>query len=305
MAALSDNLRGALFMSASMAGFIVNDALMKSFAGELPLYQAIFLRGCLATALIAMLATARGAFRLELVSRRDGALIGLRSFAEIAATLCYLTALFHLPLANASAILQLMPLTVTLAAALFLSEPVGWRRGAAIGAGFLGVMLVIRPGADGFNVYALVACAAVCFATLRDLTTRRLDKRTPTLLVSLATSCVVTVVAGALALSDAWRPVAPDQLARLAAAAAALFIGYMFGVMAMRVGEISVVSPFRYTSMIWAIAIGVVAFGEVPDAFTLWGAAIIIAAGIYTFYRERRATRTRPAASASVTPRGP
>ncbi len=172
-AASSDNMRGAGFMVAAMAGFVVNDALMKIALVDVPLFQAIFLRGVVATALIGLLAWRRGALRRP--APADMRVLGVRSFAEIGSTICYLTALMHMPIANATAILQAMPLAVTLAAAVFLREPVGWRRWSAILVGFAGVLLIVRPGTEGFDVNALWALAGVCFMTLRDLSTRRLS----------------------------------------------------------------------------------------------------------------------------------
>ena len=178
MGSLSENARGAIFMMIGMAGFVFNDTLMKMVSNELTVYQAVFLRGLMVTVMLAAFALNRGV----LMPRIGGAnlrLLGLRLVAEIGGTTCFLTALFHMQIANTTAILQSMPLAVTLAAALFLGEPVGWRRYAAITVGFVGVLIIIRPGSEGFSLYSLWALAAIGFMVLRDLSTRRLSRDVP------------------------------------------------------------------------------------------------------------------------------
>ena len=165
---MSPNLKGALLMMASMACFTVNDAFLKATGGALPLFQLLFLRGILATTLIALLAYSRGALTLG-VSRRDGWLIAGRSASEIGAAYFFVTALLNMPFANVTAILQILPLAVTLGAALFFNEPVGWRRFLAIGVGFAGMLLIVRPGTDGFTVWSVYALITVVFVTARDL----------------------------------------------------------------------------------------------------------------------------------------
>jgi len=184
---LSDNIRGALFMAGSMAAFTINDAFMKSLSGELHLVQAIFVRSIGVIVALALLAWSQNALRLK-VARGDLKLTTLRSGAEIIAIYLFMTALFNMPLANAAAILQALPLTVTLAGALFLGEAVGWRRIGAILIGFLGVLLIVQPGGEGFTIYSLYALAAVGFVTIRDLAARQLSAEIPSLMVALLTA---------------------------------------------------------------------------------------------------------------------
>ena len=215
-------------------------------------------------------------------------MILLRAVGEIGGTLCFLTALFNMPIANATAILQALPLAVTLAAALFLGEAVGWRRYTAISLGFAGVLMIVRPGGEGFNAYALWAVAAVGFIVLRDLSTRRLTPGVPSTFVALTSSLAITGVGGVMAFTEPWQPVTAGALALLAGAALFIFFGYLFAVMTMRVGEVSFVSPFRYTVLLWSIVLGVVLFAEIPDAWTLAGSLVVVGMGIYTFHRERQ-----------------
>ena len=184
-------------MMASMACFTINDAFIKATDGALPLSQLLFLRGILATTFIAILAYSRGSVRARLPSR-DWALIAVRSGAEVGAAYFFLTALLNMPLANVTAILQVLPLTVTLGAALFFKEAIGWRRMIAILLGFSGMLLIVRPGTEGFTVYSVYALAAVGCVTARDLSTRRMSKAVPSLLVTFLASLTVLVAAGAV-----------------------------------------------------------------------------------------------------------
>ena len=284
----SRNVQGAVFMMLSMAGFVLNDTAMKSLSAELPMFQAVFLRGLVATFLIGALAWYRRALWYRPSPATTG-IIGLRVVGEIGATVCFITALFNMPIANATAILQVSPLAVTLGAAVFLGEAVGWRRYSAILVGFLGVMLIVRPGSEGFTVYSVYALSAVVFFVLRDLVTRRLSPDVPSLFVTVISSISVMTMAGLMSATGDWQPVTAWQMAVLATAAVFVLVGYLFGVMTMRVGDIGFISPFRYTILIWAILLGVVVFGDIPDGPTLLGSAIVVLTGLYAFHRERRA----------------
>lgn len=286
----SDNLRGAALMMASMAAFTFNDTFMKMIAGQVPLNQILFLRGVLSTVLIAMLYRAMGPIILR-IPRHDAVYVGVRVFAEIGAAYFFLNALFNMPLANVSAILQSLPLTVTLAAAVFMGEPVGWRRMGAICVGFIGVMLIVRPGADGFSIYSIYALIAVAFVTLRDLVTRKLSRDTPSMLVTLYSSLGVTVWFGLSSLTEDWANVDARSGGLILSAALMIIGGYLFSIMVMRIGEISFVAPFRYTALLWALLLGWVAFDEWPDPLTLLGGAIVISSGLFMLYREGKIKR--------------
>jgi drug/metabolite transporter (DMT)-like permease len=241
----------------------------------------------LATSLIYLLARHLGKLRFDL-QPRDWGLVAARCASEIGATYCFLAALMIMPIANITAVLQALPLTVTLGAAVFLGEEVGWRRMAAIVLGFCGVLLIVRPGPDGFSEGALYALLAVAFVTARDLTTRRMSSAVPSLTVTLLASISVTVFALVCSLGIEWQPVNLSQVMLLAGAAVFILGGYSLSVMVMRVGEISFVSPFRYTGLIWAILLGWLVFGDWPDGLTLLGAAIVVGTGLFTVIRERR-----------------
>lgn len=287
MSGLSDNMRGAVLMMAAMAFYTVNDAFLKSLGGSLSVWQALFLRGMAVTVAMTALALVRGELTLR-VSARDRTIMLARAACETAAAILFVSALYHLPIANLSAILQALPLTVTLAGVLFLGERLGWRRSLAIAAGLGGVLLIVRPGAEGFTVHALLGVGAVVCVTARDILSRMMSPAVPSLVVAVVSSAGVTVGAGVGLMFGDWAPVHLPEALRLGAAATAIFGGYICGVAAMRVGDLAFVAPFRYTSLVVALLVGLVAFGEWPDGLTLVGAAIVVATGIYTFLRERR-----------------
>jgi S-adenosylmethionine uptake transporter len=286
------NMRGAALMTASMAGYTFNDICIKLLAGEVPLFQAVFVRGIFASVFLFLLARHMGALRFDL-PRRDWGLVVLRTIGELGATYCFLMALFNMPIANVTAILQALPLTVALAAALFLGEPLGWRRLGAILAGFLGVMLIVQPGGDGFTVWSLYALVAVGFITLRDLAARRLSPGTPSLTVSLVAAVSICLAGGVAATTEPWVPMGLYEWAVLILAALFILGGYLASVAVMRVGEIGFVAPFRYTGLLWALLLGWLFFGDWPDRLTLIGAGIVVAMGLFTLFRERQLAQRR------------
>jgi drug/metabolite transporter (DMT)-like permease len=284
---ISDNLRGSVLMTLAMAAFTVNDTCMKSVTVGMPLYQALVLRGVLTTVTLLLIGLRTGGLRLRL-NRKDAVLISYRTVGEVGGTATFLTALKHMPLANLSAIMQALPLAVTLVAAIFLRETVGWRRLMAILIGFCGVLLIVRPGAHGFDIWSLVGLAAVGFVVLRDLATRRLSANVPSVTVAVYAAASVTILGLVGVPFTGWVPISLPNGLLLAGASSFVIIGYLAVVAAMRVGEVGVVAPFRYTALIFAIALGWLAFRQLPDFWTLTGAGIVIVTGIYTFYRERR-----------------
>jgi drug/metabolite transporter (DMT)-like permease len=284
-----------LFMAIAMAGFTVNDTFVKSVAGQINTGQIMFVRGVMASAMIAGLAWYMGALRPLSFLKKPGVMA--RTFGELLATVTFLTGLAQMPLANASAILQALPLAVTLAAVLFLGEEVGWRRWTAISVGFLGVLIIVRPGMEGFSPYSLLIVACVFAAAFRDLSTRRAPHDVPTLFMTLATAVTITLAGGLLIIPfGGWTSMPPILVLKLFAAACFILFGYLFIIQAMRQGEIGFVAPFRYTSLLFALVLGFLTFGDVPDPNMLAGAALIIGSGTYSFYRER--VRSRKVAAA-------
>ena len=288
--AISDNLRGVIYMNVSMLAFTVNDSFMKAATQTLPLFEAIALRGVVAIAALVIIAQAMGGLRLW-PARRDRAVIAWRSLAEVGGTVFFLTALTRMPLANLSAIMQVLPLAVALAAAVFLGMPIGWRRMTAILLGFAGVMIIIRPGAESFNIWSMLGLAAVVCVVVRDLATRSLSAGVSSASVSVWAAVAVTAVGLAGSAIEGWQAVSGREALLVLGAAAFLIVGYLFSVMVMRVGDIGIIAPFRYTALLWAILLGWLAFGTLPDTSTLIGAAIVVASGLFALWRERALRR--------------
>ncbi len=287
-------------MAVAMATFTVNDSFMKAVTQVLPLSEAIVIRGVMTLAALLVLAWAMG-MKSIWISPDDRALLGWRTAAELGATITFLLALRQMPLANLSAIMQSLPLAVTLGAAIALKEPVGWRRMTAIAVGFAGVLLIVRPGTDGFNIWSVVALISVAFVVVRDLTTRQFSTGLPSVTIAIYTSIAVTLMGLSGLAIEEWTPVEPQVLAMLAGASVMLILGYLFIVMAMRVGDVGVVAPFRYSALIWAILLGWLVFDDFPRGLTLLGAAIIVATGLYTYLREHQLQRRISASRASLT----
>ena len=284
---LSDNARGAILMNIAMAAFTLNDTAMKAAMQTVPLFQSIGLRGVFASVALVVIGWRMGGLSLDL-PRRDWGFLALRSVAEVMGTLLFLAALIHMPLANLSAIMQALPLAVTLAAAVFLKEYIGWRRLTAILIGFVGVLIIIRPGPQGFDVWSLMGLGSVICVVARDLATRQMSQALPSATVALAAAVTGLMLGGVGTAIEGWQPVTGHDLMLIAGASVALIVGYLTSVMTMRVGEIGFVAPFRYMALLWAIVLGWLAFGQLPDALTLFGAALVVATGIFTFWRERR-----------------
>lgn len=284
---MTPNLKGALFMTGSMASFTLNDTLVKLLAVDVPLFQIVFLRGMLTTVLLAAVVAAFG--RLDFsIPKGDRGKVALRTFFEIAAMVMFLTALVNMAIANATAILSAMPLVVTIGAALVFREPVGWRRISAIVVGLVGVLMIVQPGTEGFNIYSLLALASVVLVAGRDLATRSFSLGVPTLTVAVITAGAVGLFGGVLSLREPWVALPLRELALLAASSICIIGGYVFSIMVMRIGEVSATAPFRYTSLIFALILGVAVFGEFPNVLALCGAALVMATGVFTLVRERQ-----------------
>ncbi len=290
MTALAANRRGVLAMSAGMASFVTNDSLVKYVSQTLPGSQLIFIRGLFAIVLVLAIAHAmRATGHLGALRERR---VLVRAGFDAFATMTYLTSLFHLPLANATAINMATPLFITLFAVIGFSEKVGPRRWAALATGFAGVLLVVQPTAAGFNAYALLCLGGTLLHASRDLTTRTIAARIPSIIITLSTAIAVTLLAGVFGLvARDWQPVNAQQLGLLAAASVFLSGGYYLLTVAMRSGEMSLVAPFRYTGLLFALVLGFLVWGDVPNALAWAGIALLVGAGIVVLHGERRLPR--------------
>jgi len=290
-------------MAIAMAGFTMNDSITKAVSSEMNFGQVMLVRGLFAIVLIGLLAFHQRALRpMRTLLVRP---VALRVIGEVVGTVSFLAAIVHLPLANTTAIFQALPLVITLGAALLFGEPVGWRRWLAITAGFIGVLIIVRPGAEGFSQFSLLALVSVVFCAARDLATRQIPAQIPSLFITLLTTAVVTATGAAILFPlGGWTPPSGRALALLALAAVLLLIGYQCVIMALRTGDISAVAPFRYSALLWAMLLGYLVFGDRPDAMMVTGASVIVLSGLYAFYREHLRDRPVAASSSGMPPEG-
>ena len=282
-------------MLAAMALFVSNDALLKLASATYPTGQVMAYRGIFAT--LFALALVFGMRENMHLRRLLSPLVALRAALEAATAFLFITALAFLPLANITAILQTTPIIMTVLAVALGIERVGWRRWAAIVVGFAGVLLIVRPGAQGFDVYALVALASALLVALRDLVTRRIRAEIPSSVVTLSTVIGVALagVVVNLASGEPLRPFLTPQVLPLLGAALLVTLGNLTVIMAFRLAEVSVVSPFRYSNVVLSILLGFLIFGELPDLFACAGIALIAGSGIYAIHREQVRQRAEQA----------
>ncbi len=297
--AKSENLVGILLMLGAMACFAIEDMFIKQLSHGLGTGQILVLLGIGGFLVFAAIARHSG----QAIFTRDLLIpaVMLRNFGEVIGTLGYVLAVVLTPLSSASAILQATPLAVALGAALFLRHAVGWRRWVAIGVGFIGVLIVLRPGLEGFRPASLFAVQGVIGLSIRDLATRAMPQHVSSTVLS-AYGFGVIVPTGAAVMLFEGAPVLLDatQSWQLAGALIIGPLGYYAIVAAMRAGEVAVVTPFRYIRLIFAMIIGVLVFDEVLDFWTLTGATVIIGSGLFTIYREGRARRKQRGLSSAV-----
>lgn len=282
------NLRGILAMTLSSLLFVVSDLLLKLTAQTIPTGEIIFIRSVFLWMPVLVVLAATGQLGgLKRLNRRAW----VRTAADLIATMSYLPALFHMPLGNTVVIRQVGPLALVACAAIFLGETVGWRRWTAIAVGFLGVVIVARPGLEGFNAYSLLLLVAVAGGTVRDILTRTLPIGVTSPALIIAMGLAGMPAGAAIGLFEQWVWPGPQALVNIAASSMVLIAGYHTVIFAIRVGDFSVTSTFRYTIIPFAILAGYLAWGDVPDTLTLVGTAIILGAGVYTVHRERRRSR--------------
>ena len=281
----TNNPRGIVLMVAAMALFVTNDALMKVASQSIPPAQAIFVRGSLVTCLLVALAAGQGQLRhWRKLAHRD--VLG-RALLEGAGSYGYLFALAHLPLAIALAINMAVPLVVLPLAVILLAERVGWRRWSALVVGFAGVLLIVKPGPEGVDWWALLALVSTAAHAMRDVVTRRIPVVIPSVLVTTVSAAVLTAGAGALVLYEGWRPMELTVLISLTAASFMVTAAMYLLVVSTRIGEASVITGFRYAAMVWGIVLGYAIWGYLPDTTAWTGMALIVGAGLYAAHRER------------------
>lgn len=281
------NLRGIALMVMAMGAFALADTFVKVSASTLSPAQVLFFLIGGALVLFGGIAVAQGE---SLMDRRAlSPVLWLRYVAEVAGMVGMVTALALVPISTVGAITQAAPLLAVVGAVVFLQEQIGWRRWVSIACGFIGVLLIVQPGAIAFDVSVLWAVLALVALSVRDLTTRLVPADMPS--ISLATYTMVAaapfavgwVVLRGEALIPAhanWWVIVPMVV--LGA------LGYMLLIASLRSAEVSVVMPYRYTRIVFLIGLGIAVFGERPDRWMLAGAALIVVSGTYMMWREQR-----------------
>ena len=282
---ISENTKGAFLISLAAACYVMSDIFMKFLSSEISMFQITFLRGLLVTFfLFSYCYISKASFFIR--EWKDRFVIGIRSILEVIMTYTFLAALFNMNVANANAILQLIPLMVLLGSFAFLRQSPKTHEWIAVLVGCLGAVIIIRPGALDFNFYTIHALVAVFCLAARDLLTVRLNKKIPSNIVAFYSALMLTLASFLLSKE----PVHFGDLSNsLFILYTAIFvsIGYIASVAAMRFGDVTFVSPFRYTALLWAMAMGIIFFQEIPKFTTLLGGLIIILAGTYIFYKSK------------------
>jgi drug/metabolite transporter (DMT)-like permease len=278
-------------MVAATALFTCGDAAMKLISASLPTGETVFLRGVSTVTIVTVAAFWTGAiYRLRDAFVR---VMGWRCLGDVGSAIFFQGALARMPFADLMGILQMTPLSLTAASALFLGEHVGWRRWTAIAIGFAGALLVIKPGSNAFNAWALLGVLSVLCGTLRDVSTRRLDVALSPLLIMMLSQIVVSSAALACWTFETWKVPNPGEFTAIMFASVFSLVGHLCVIYSLRSGEIGAVAPFRYAGIVWAILLGFLIWNQLPDAVTLTGIFILASAGLYTFYREQQLRRRR------------
>jgi drug/metabolite transporter (DMT)-like permease len=277
-------VRSIALMLASSGLLTINDAMVKWLAQSLPVGQVMSLRGiCVVGVVVSWAIARRNTAALRVYNWRlqltRGGLMSL-------STVLFVTALTLMPLADAIAIAFAGPIIATALAAVLLREPVGWRRWAAVFVGFTGVVLMMRPTPGLIRLAAFVPLLAATVGAFRDVVTRKMGTGGESTLAILLVSTVVVTLVGLLTLPWGWRALHPASLALFAGSA--LFVALAQGLMieAFRLGEVGLVGPFKYASLVWAVILGLLVWGDLPGPWTWGGASLVVGSGLYLWHRE-------------------
>ncbi|WP_170788986.1 DMT family transporter [Ruegeria lacuscaerulensis] len=292
-----NNVNGILLVVGAMAAFALEDMFIKHLSASVPTGQIMILLGAVCGLIFAVMTVVTRKRIFDRAAWRPLPLV--RAVSEGVGAIAFVTALALVDLSTVAAVFQALPLAVTVGAALFLGEQVGWRRWSAVFVGFLGVLMIIRPGLAGFQPETLLVVISVVCIAARDLITRRLDADIASSVVAM--QAYVAAILGGLVLvvvqTQSLVPIAGPQMGPLIGAVLFSVLGYYGIVTAMRVGDASALTPFRYTRLVFSITAGMIMFGERPDLMTIAGASLILGSGLYTFLRERRLARVMVAAA--------
>ena len=281
---LSNNQRGVLAICGCMASYTVNDVLVKQILLTYPVGEVIFVRGIITSLLIGAIALVLGqAQELRAGLTRH---VAARSLFDGLSTAGFIAALAHMKLANIAAVLQIAPLLITALSVVLYRETVGWRRWAAIGVGFFGALLVIKPVPSEFNIWAMVGAGSALAAALREIMTRRIGRKLPVLVVVFWGSLCITLLGLLFIATEDWRGFGGWDFLQLCVAAIFMCIALYLMALGFRDVDLSVVAPFRYSYLISSAVGGYLMFRELPDDWSVAGAILIVGGGIYTLHCE-------------------
>lgn len=285
---LSPNARGSLYMVIGSLGYVINDGLVrKATESGIGVYQALFVRTAVMVLVLAAVAMWRGEQTTRAHLRRP---LVTRVTAEVLGGALFFGAIVRIEFANAQAILQIVPFAVTLAAAVVLKERVTVARYAAVLVGFAGVLIVIRPATDGFSGWSLLVIGAAAMLVVRDLATRAVPLDVPAMSVAFMTAAGLATLTGVITVFTGWDPIDATAGVHLGLSVGFLIVGYLFTIETVRVGDLSISAPFRYTLLLGAVVVGYLLFDEVPDALTVGGGVVIVISGLAAVYLERQAS---------------
>lgn len=288
---MSDNIRGILAMTVSMFFFNIGDTLFKVLGDALPIGEMLLVRGLFATSLVAAYAWWSGA--LAHIRKVLTPVMALRTVCEVGCSVLFFIGLVRMSFSDVAAIGQFTPLLVMAGAAIFFNEPVGWRRWTAAAIGFLGVILIIKPGTTAFQPMALVVLASMIFVAARDLITRKLPADVPTVLITLSSAVGGMVIGPVLLPFETWRIMTGGEVGIMFVCALTVVLGYASVILGMRFGDTAVVSPFRYAYMLFALLSSLLVFRERPDVLSWFGIVLVVGSGLYMVHREQLKRRVK------------
>ena len=272
-------------MILAMAGFAFEDLFIKTLSAHLPVSEIIIILGSTGSIIFLIIAKLQRApiIHKDLLNRH----VITRTVFELFGALFFVIAIALTPLSSASAILQITPLLVTIGAAVFFRENVGWRRWTAVLIGFIGVLLILRPGFGSFMPASIFALLGAMFLAGRDLATRAMEVKLPSVTIALY-AFLAFGISGIFIMpfNSAMIALTSTDIMYFIGASVFGVIAYYSLVIASRIGEMSVISPFRYSRIVFAMLLSILVLKENPDSLTLIGATIIVASGLYTFLRE-------------------
>lgn len=272
-------------MLAGVALLTLSDAAAKWFTADYPVGEVVSIRAMFILAFIVIVTVARNRLvELRIRSYRSHLLRG--GFA-CASTILFVMGLSVLPLADAIAVTFAGPLFITALAPLILREWVGWRRWLAVLAGFAGVLLMVRPSGDYARWAVLLPLGAAFAGSLRDLVTRRISVTESSTAILFSTNAIV-LGAGLIFFPGGWRVPDPADFLFMGLAGGLMGAAHYLHIEAFRLAEAAVIAPFKYTNVVWGVIFGFVVWGHLPNRWVVGGSLLVIASGLYIFYREHR-----------------